>query len=88
MLAAALLPALAGYHLGARRPSARLARCAGARCADASTAIQYGGIPHVAVIVAAAEDQEAEREPCNERCDALPRPPYRSRCSSCAVLLR
>ena len=56
MLAAALLPALAGYHLGARRPSARLARCAGARCADASTAIQYGGIPHVAVIVGDAKE--------------------------------
>ena len=56
MLAAALLPALAGYHLGARRPSARVARCAGARCADASTAIQYGGIPHVAVIVGDAKE--------------------------------
>ena len=52
----ALLPALVGYHLGARRPSARLARCAAARCAEASTTIQYGGIPHVAVIVGDAKE--------------------------------
>ena len=52
----ALLPALVGYHLGARRPSARLARCAGTRCAEASTTIQYGGIPHVAVIVGDAKE--------------------------------
>ena len=57
MLLAALLPALAGYHLGTRRPSARVARVARcARCAEASTAIQYGGIPHVAVIVGDAKE--------------------------------
>ena len=55
---AVLLPALVGYHLGARGPSARAAvRCTAARCvatatgAETSTQIQYGGIPHVAVIV-------------------------------------
>ncbi len=45
---------LAGYHLGTRRPSA-LARCTRVRCAEAST-IQYGGIPHVAVIVGDAKE--------------------------------
>ena len=50
----ALVHGLAGYHLGTRRPSA-LARCTRARCAEAST-IQYGGIPHVAVIVGDAKE--------------------------------
>ena len=50
----ALVLALAGYHLGTRRPSA-LARCTRVRCAEAST-IQYGGIPHVAVIVGDAKE--------------------------------
>ena len=49
-----LVLAHAGYHLGARRPSA-LARCTRVRCAEAST-IQYGGIPHVAVIVGDAKE--------------------------------
>ena len=57
MLLAALLAALAGDHLGTRRPSARVARVARcARCAEVSTAIQYGGIPHVAVIVGDAKE--------------------------------
>ena len=50
----ALVLALAGYHLGTRRPSA-LARCTRVRCAEAST-IQFGGIPHVAVIVGDAKE--------------------------------
>ena len=49
-----LVLALAGYHLGTRRPSA-LVRCTRVRCSEAST-IQYGGIPHVAVIVGDAEE--------------------------------
>ena len=56
--AAFLTPALLGYHLSALRPSVRAVRCVRARCAAAATdagsgtQIQYGGIPHVAVIVA------------------------------------